>query len=721
MKTTSFSAKFSRWRAITTIPKHPIWDIRSNLNDVWVIEQLIYLIDTEHTNIKSSTADAELFVVMSRLAGAICDDIDEIHGMLKVEQIIEQLACLLASMTASMRVAGIALDNGDLRRTRQWLLRCLIDHDDSEKVYIIRPSLFTHTEQLLPTNLLTPKVASFAEILYIYAHFTGQLNEITNYWFPSLQTWLLYRLPFRPELANLALILMRWAEKRKQDDRQLRSLIRTFADQNTLDQEVAPRAAVFFAGYANRNGNEDPVPLANLALSQFAGKLTGTEMVELMGILAVNLPSEAVLSAHKILKTIDVCMQDWYSTTPDELLMADRRGSHFKLIGNIMDAFITANRADLASEALGAWLMVPKDERRSDILIWLISHSPGVGWATGCCVSITESQVDLTELVKATGVLRGLSLSIIDEPDFEPTPVSRLGVPSKDGGYAIETLFEKLIAPKNLAQVYKCIGEITPQAIVPLVSTGLPPQPLMIRNIGWSLPWSVSLSRPLADREIHYVRLILTGTELGQIETTGIERILRMKNLQVDVCDSLEIGKDRFIELYSDPVPDVIWIVGHGEFVHDDPNRTRLPLPDGSFITAPQLRDATPSADTRRLLVLNICDATTTVMWGGLPEYGLGVLATSSRQAVIGHAWPIVAWPDAALFGRLLASHLPEQSFYAAYENTVRTFIGGSDAILNKLDGQAGELDTRLISAIHDRHGERLAEYTTWGSAAFLE
>ena len=124
-----------------------------------------------------------------------------------------------------------------------------------------------------------------------------------------------------------------------------------------------------------------------------------------------------------------------------------------------------------------------------------------------------------------------------------------------------------------------------------------------------------------------------------------------------------------FLDAYTNVDADVMWITGHGEYDHADPRRTHLPMADGSRVSAEDLAIPATAQVGRRLPALNVCDSGTVLLAGGLPEFGLGAIAVGSSQAVIGHAWPVVAWPDAAMLGRLLAGALvTSESFFAAYE-----------------------------------------------------
>ena len=134
-------------------------------------------------------------------------------------------------------------------------------------------------------------------------------------------------------------------------------------------------------------------------LERYRGRLTGTELLQLFSVLASHLPDQAAAGIERILRVIETCIRDWRTTTPDPARMADRRGTHFLLVSNIALAPLEVQRPDLIGEVFGAWLGIPAQERRRDLLFWLMAREPGMGWATRVNVSVGEPAVDPVEVI----------------------------------------------------------------------------------------------------------------------------------------------------------------------------------------------------------------------------------------------------------------------------------------------------------------------------------
>lgn len=318
------------------------------------------------------------------------------------------------------------------------------------------------------------------------------------------------------------------------------------------------------------------------------------------------------------------------------------------------------------------------------------------------------------------GQFTGSVFGVRDSNLFEPTePTGRPGIPNSEydsefSGAALDVL--------ALPELHEVVRDATlpPGAMVVLPYVGCPVQALLVRNAGRAWPWSVSLARPLPDSDLKAVRIVVTGTDFGHLEGQGLRGLFA----PIASCELIEdagLGRTEFLELYNDDGPDVLWVIGHGEFDPGNPETSRLWMPDGSNVRAVDLQPPMRTS-SRRLLVLNVCEGGLAAATGGLPEIGLGVAAAGPTQAVIGHLWPILGWPDGPLFGRLLADGLARgDPYFDAYENAVRMLVAGPSVVGPVLDGRAGELDERLAEAVSGRHGERMAELAFWSSAAFLE
>jgi hypothetical protein len=630
-----------------------------------------------------------------------------------------RLGLLLLSMTAVAFPAGRLLNAGEIRPASGWLVLPFVDLEATTTPSVVDLVLMTRHRRLLPDGLVWSRLAHFAERVYTVDQFTGWLDDIARPWFGVLQPWLLRMLRQRPRLAHLGCILMAWAQRRGEDYEELLRGLERQRSAGEVDEAVARQLAVFLVLRANAIGEPGVGDLAHQVLHARRRELNHTERLQLVGIWAEHSPLAAVASIDEILQVIDACMADWSSTTPDPALMAERRGLHWRLMGPIQHALMSAGRADLAFQTMGSWLQVPPSERRADLLMWCLSEIGGSGWATGRCLSIRTGAVDVADLVESTGLLAGKSRTFENSPPGRKP--RRPGFPDPDESAAAERALVGALLRDQLETVLDCAAGHKPSAIVPFPYLGVPPQPLMIREMGWSLPWSVSLRVPLQDSDIRLARLVLTGTEMGQLEIEGVRHLLEEAGVEVEVYDDRSLDADAFLDLYSHSAPDLFWVVGHGEFDSSRPSETSLAMPKGPGVTVNDLRERTPARRERRLLVLNVCEAAAALVHGGVPEFGLAATAAAPEQAVIGHAWPVQGWPDAALFGRLLAGRLTKAHFYEAYEATTAVLAAGRSAVDAMLDRTAGELDDRLQGALQASAGDQLAYLTTWGSAAFLE
>ena len=352
-----------------------------------------------------------------------------------------------------------------------------------------------------------------------------------------------------------------------------------------------------------------------------------------------------------------------------------------------------------------------------------MSRAPGTGWACDSCISFGDAPVELLDVVSAVSEFLAIPLTVRDDDTYEAVlPARGVGFPAAAAGPELQSLADQLLCEERLDAVLSCTSASQPEAMAVFPFGAIPIQQSLLRRRGSTWPWSVSLRQPHPDRDRRKALLIRTGTATAELEIRAVQQVLTQGGFTVEALGGEDLDAAEFLAAYGSDEPDVVWVVGHGEYDHDDPRRTHLPMPNGSEVSALALANEAPDTPGRRLLVLNTCDSATVLIAGGLPEFGLGASAASPSQAVIGHAWPVVAWPDAVVFGRLLAGALClAPSFFSAYEATVSTLLGGKDAVLASLDGTGEDLDDRIRLALDGHYGERLEELATWGSALFIE
>lgn len=301
-------------------------------------------------------------------------------------------------------------------------------------------------------------------------------------------------------------------------------------------------------------------------------------------------------------------MRDWRTTTPDAFFMADRRGAHFPLLGDVISAFLQEGRADLLGPALGAWVGVPANERRNDLLYWVVSGQPGIGWAFDGTVRLRHDPASVLDYVSAVSTFLNIGITVMtDGPNAEERPLDgEPGQPNDTVAGVLQDAAREVLAVEELRQVLDAAALETAGAIVILQDIGSPAQPLLLREFGRTFPWSVSLRQPRPDRAVQRAAVILTGTDLGRLEVEAVAAVLEGGDVDVDVVADESLCAHDFLSRYTDPSYDLLWVVGHGVYHHDNPNDSHLPMPDGSRITAAHLEREVPAINRRRLLC-SIC------------------------------------------------------------------------------------------------------------------
>jgi hypothetical protein len=669
--------------------------------------------------------DGSRYAAMARILEAIQSDLRRLEAG-RIDPPWSELIGLVLLLGASARLAGIAIDRGDLRNTRQALLAGIAGaaHPNHTDVHLGRVLILADPDQPLPDAVVSEPVVRWSELLFVYDRFRGGFDSLTRPLFASLEPWVVERLGTDDEYAFLALAMAQWSIRRDVDDHRLLQAIDLLVASGGVPLEG--EAGFLILDLQRRARRDYPgVPrLAYELLESRRGRLTGTEMFQLVGLLAHDTAS-AVENADAIVRAIEALMRDWRTTTPGALFMADRRGAHFPLLGNVISAFIEEGRADLLGPILGAWIEVPAEERRTDLLYWVVSGRPGVGWAFDRAVSLRQDRgSDTVHYVRALSAFLNLGITIRGE---DTDPGGRLadgepGVPSEAAAAEFHDTAQAVLDLEPLRHVLDSAAPNAPGALVLLQDIGSPAQPLLLREFGRTFPWSVSLRQPLPDRTVRRAAVLLTGTDLGRLEVEAVAAVLRCATVDVEVASDGSLSAGEFLSRYTDPSYDLLWVVGHGIYDHDDPDKSHLPMPDGSQVTVADLERDVPNSSRRRLLVLNLCDAAAALVAGGLPEFGLAVRAAGPRQACIGHRWPVVGWPDAILTGRLLAGSIPStRSFFEAYERTVGLLAGSVTEIQAELTGPGGPVDVDLREGLDRNLQERVERLSCWASLAFLE
>jgi hypothetical protein len=109
-----------------------------------------------------------------------------------------------------------------------------------------------------------------------------------------------------------------------------------------------------------------------------------------------------------------------------------------------------------------------------------------------------------------------------------------------------------------------------------------------------------------------------------------------------------EPNAEDFRNFYEDPRPDVLWVIGHGQFEAHEPSKTGLNLGPVDILAASTLAMFLIPKTDRRLLVLNVCSGAEAQVTGGIARIGVAQELVGPHQAVIAHRWTAEPlWPSA--------------------------------------------------------------------------
>jgi hypothetical protein len=259
-----------------------------------------------------------------------------------------------------------------------------------------------------------------------------------------------------------------------------------------------------------------------------------------------------------------------------------------------------------------------------------------------------------------------------------------------------------------------------------------PVQALLLESFGFTCPLISSFEYPAPDRRVQRALVWTTGTTTGEIETKAVTSVLESAGVTVDALIERDLHVAEFFDLYSNPIYDLVWLVGHGQFDGARPDEASIRLSsDGrSVITLPALAEAAISTNrqvmngpaNRRLLVLNLCESGSAMQASVPPRIGLGPLLAGAHQAVIGHLWSVRPYPP-AFFGVVLAWELGNGTdFFSAFTKALRALRYTRDEVLRhlrELNGAQSELASRIEAGQDDEFTAR--GVLTWGSPAFYE
>ena len=398
--------------------------------------------------------------------------------------------------------------------------------------------------------------------------------------------------------------------------------------------------------------------------------------------------------------------------------------------GNVLDSvFPLIRRAFLAGDyklvirALNAWYLAEAVDSASTPRILITVPFDMTGWHIFSPFHHQHVERDGQPLLEAlthyTNEFYGTAKTVAYADNSGLAIPERPGVPRVDSIVGLEATLKEVFCCADLDARVADPDLIEAQLVFPAECNPVQAIQLQAWNRTW--PMASSLRAPLPDAPIRRALVWCGGgTMTEEMEANFVAHVLRSAGVEVEVVSAAEVDVLGFLRAYARPDLDLVWVISHGEFDHWLPHDVKLQISHaGQKVGLQALWDATPTRDSRRLLVLNVCDGGRYVETGVVPRVGLAPGLACPAQATISHLWPVLPFPSAA-FGACLALPLAKGlSFFDSYTDALRHVQAEPFALAEFLRKEAGdglEFPERLAN-----RSDPLASMQLWGSAAFYQ
>ncbi|TKH01454.1 CHAT domain-containing protein [Peribacillus simplex] len=169
---------------------------------------------------------------------------------------------------------------------------------------------------------------------------------------------------------------------------------------------------------------------------------------------------------------------------------------------------------------------------------------------------------------------------------------------------------------------------------------------------------------------------------MSTFEVEAIKHILSCKKIDFELFEGTQCTKNLFLEKYSDPEFDIIWVISHGAFNSDNPPFSKLYVAENDPVTTWELQKYTPITTRRRHLILNACQSGAAgVRYNSMGFLGIGPSVTNEFQAVLGHLWYVDSLASAVLGTFTLKALLEGNSLALSLKQASKIMCAGNQAI----------------------------------------
>jgi hypothetical protein len=511
--------------------------------------------------------------------------------------------------------------------------------------------------------------------------------------------------------------IVNWATKDcHPDEERLTRLALDLFEVGGLPERQQVILAISFVTAAGRWTGQTPQQWASRLLAEYRAYLIEHEVVQLLSVI-MSSPAQWAEMRAEILEEIRR-LADFYKADAESVLVASLAlEARVDIIHPLIFSLTEFGSTDDILDVLWAWYGNDVNERcNANVLFISSAHGGGVTyvWPGGRWTVPGPIDGSLQAMLDATSAAltdcyrgpEGDRQRLFDE--------RRVGAPVFDEadrfGEAVAAHYGLDALPEQLP------ADFRPRALVVLPAHREPLQAMAVDRLGWITPIEASLANARPMRPVRNLSIWPGATQLTEAEVECVQRVGDAIGWAVKVVEG-PLDEAAFKGFYEDPVPDVLWVIGHGEQSPYRLDETGIVMEGNVLLPISRLADmAVPEGD-RRLLILNICSSGATQNRGGIAHVGVGHYLTSPRQAVVAHLWPIDYYAALA-FGCALSIALSKDSLPDAFGQAIG-LMRDRDQLLAALDVLEGNLQASdRLSA--ERIGAHLANLLNWGCPVLL-
>ena len=635
----------------------------------------------------------------------------------------------LSKLCVCAEAMEFVCDKRETRKMHEWIVRTLTENykgTQSEEVdYGVIYELMRNKDAgELP--FFREVMSRWLSMFYYYCRSMSALHDIAT----KLSTAALYFIRenllgknFTNSSTALLLQYHSWTITAKpQELEAITAIVEKFAEDPDVPRYLRAQACTSLCTKAGMQYSKGTRPWAEFPIENHINDL---QIIHRLQVLAALWSKDSPEKTNKLLiDTIKLYSKNHLSIgSPRDRIINKETSSILQVI---LNKLLKENKEHLINQCLSSWYKTPEKGLIKEVLFFSAFSEEGllVGHKGKSKTFKRDNQKSLIELTESGNLFNQTSFTVTGNESNNFHIPERMGIPDKKNSEAFEKALSEFYTPNGLSEFleHHC-PDAKSQVIFP--TKNYPIQAIQIKNLGVTWPFTTSLKKPKRDQTIKRVAVWMgAGSMTEEIEAEAVVSAFQGDGISVDLFTGKDNSLSDFLNLYKSSKYQVIWLSSHGEFDHLKSHSAEIQISySGEYL---KLEDLLPlssminhQGDSRRLLVLNVCDGSSSPGNSVLPFLGMAPGLASPSQACISNLWPVEGL-CAATFGSLLAISLANRKgYFEAFHTAVDTMLNDSHDLLSIIKSssiRSTEIVSRLVNST-----PTFSSLESYGAPSFYE